>query len=111
MPHCHANPIVTSYPSDDVQCVLDCANSACDDPAADKITSHANAISYAGYMAQQQSPCPPGPPCSVADLQAMHSAGGKGATTINWQAILTLLTTLLSSLLSSLFPPAPAPAA
>lgn len=109
MKHDHANPTVTTYPAGDAQCVLDCAAGACDDPPEDKVTSHANVMSYAGHMAQGQQNPPPCPPCTVEDLKALHAAKGKAASTINWAALLTLLTTLLAQLIPSLFPPAPAP--
>lgn len=116
--HMHANPVVTSYPTDDACCVEECADGTCQDPVADKVQSHLNLLSWAQGQAAAQNcpPCPPCPPCSVAEFKKFHAAqsaqkaGAQAIPPAVLQAIIAFIMQAIQAFLPILFPPTPAPA-
>lgn len=113
---CVSPGIPTSYPTDAMQCCIDCANGVCNEAPLTKLWSHYVAAAYAASQAQA-CPCPgPCPPCSLTEFVTLHNAlkfGGKAASTFNWLALLQLILAaagpLLQELLNVLNPPAPKP--
>ena len=109
--------VPTSYPTDAMQCAIDCAKGICTDPPECRLWANHVAASYAAVQAVAVGPCPPCPgPCSVAEFEAAHAAlksGKKAAGTFNWLALMQLILAnvgpIIQDLLNLLNPPTPAP--